>query len=239
MCGIFGYIGARDPLAICLAGLAQLEYRGYDSTGIAGIDDVGQIKFRKKAGKLSNLLETMNLKNLASAIGHTRWATHGGVTDQNAHPHLDSEHSMAIIHNGIIENYQSLKSHLIENGAKFSSDTDTEVIVQLVAKFYDGDLTTAVHRALSLVQGIYAIALIHKDHPGQIIAAAKECPLAIGVDPISKESYLSSDPNTFLSSNLDIFFLGDGEIATIQKGHVDVFNTKRQAINKITQRLGL
>ncbi len=238
MCGIFGYIGARDPLEICLSGLEQLEYRGYDSTGVAGVGN-GEIKFCKKAGKLSNLLQAMNLRNLESAIGHTRWATHGQVNDQNAHPHLDAANSMAIIHNGIIENHHILRNDLITSGVRFTSDTDTEVIVQLVAKFYEGDLAAALQKALSLVQGIYAIALIHKDHPGQIIAAAKECPLAIGVDPTTKESFLSSDPNTFLSSNLDICFLHDGEIATIQRGHVHVFNTKHETISKKTERLEL
>jgi glucosamine--fructose-6-phosphate aminotransferase (isomerizing) len=238
MCGIFGYIGAQDPLKICVAGLEQLEYRGYDSTGIAGTC-AGKISFCKKAGKLSNLLEAMTLRNLESAIGHTRWATHGQVNDQNAHPHLDAAKSMAIIHNGIIENHHLLRSSLQREGVQFSSDTDTEVIVQLVAKFYEGDLASAVQKALSLVQGIYAILLIHKDHPELIIAAAKECPLAIGVDPISKESFLSSDPNTFLSSNLDVIFLNDGEVATIQRGRADVYNALHQAICKKTQRLEL
>ncbi|HEV7736580.1 MAG TPA: glutamine--fructose-6-phosphate aminotransferase, partial [Chlamydiales bacterium] len=145
MCGIFGYIGARDPLQICLSGLEQLEYRGYDSTGVAGVGN-GEIKFCKKAGKLSNLLQAMNLRNLESAIGHTRWATHGQVNDQNAHPHLDAANSMAIIHNGIIENHHILRNDLITSGVRFTSDTDTEVIVQLVAKFYEGDLAAALQK---------------------------------------------------------------------------------------------
>jgi len=238
MCGIYGYVGAKDPLKICLAGLAQLEYRGYDSTGIAGIKR-GKIAFCKKAGKLSNLVDALTLTDLESAIGHTRWATHGRVNDQNAHPHLDTTESIAIIHNGIIENHHLLRARLEADGVQFSSDTDTEVIVQLVSKFYEGNLASAVHKALSLVQGIYAIALIHKDHPHQIVAAAKECPLAVGVDPISQESFLSSDPNTFLSSNLDVFFLHDGEVATIQRGQVDVYDAAHQVICKKTERLEL
>jgi len=239
MCGIFGYIGSRDPLKTCLAGLEQLEYRGYDSTGIAGIDEKNQIACYKKAGSLSKLRQTINLQNLQSAIGHTRWATHGKVNDENAHPHLDSSHSMALIHNGIIENHHILRKELEKEGVRFSSETDTEVVVQLVAKFYQGNLPAAFQKALSLVQGIYAIALIHKNHPGLILAAAKECPLAIGIDTLNKESFLSSDPNTFLSSALDVFFLTDGEIATIQKGSVEICNMKQKAIQKKAEKIHL
>jgi len=238
MCGIFGYLGPKNPLQICLAGLEQLEYRGYDSTGIAGIRN-GQIVFCKKAGKLSNLLASMTLNNLESAIGHTRWATHGQISDQNAHPHLDSLHSIAIVHNGIIENHHSLRARLIEEGVTFSSETDTEVVVQLMAKYYQGDLKSAVQQVLALVQGIYAIAVVHKDHPDQIIAAAKECPLAVGLDPMTHESFLSSDPNTFPSSNLDIFFLKAGEVAVIRKGVAEVYNAEQQPIYKSTERLQL
>lgn len=238
MCGIFGYIGKQDPLEICLTGLGQLEYRGYDSTGIAGVSD-GTIQFCKKAGKLSNLLQAHSLRNLKSAIGHTRWATHGKVNDQNAHPLLDAKQSMAIVHNGIIENHQALRKNLQAEGVQFSSETDTEVLVQLVAKFYEGDLAAALQKALGLAQGIYAIALIHKDHPDQIIAAAKECPLAIGIDPNTGESFLSSDPNTFSSSNLDVFFLKDGEIATIEKGKANVYDTEHKIVSIKTEKLDL
>lgn len=238
MCGIFGYIGTKDPLKICLLGLEQLEYRGYDSTGVVGIQR-GKLAFCKKAGKLSNLLQAMNLKDLELAIGHTRWATHGKVNDQNAHPHLDAKNSIAVIHNGIIENHHQLRKQLEAEGVSFFSDTDTEVVVQLVAKFYQGNLGAAVQKALSLVHGIYAIALIHKDHPDQIIAAAKECPLAIGFDPVTGESFLSSDPNTFLSADLNVLFLNDGEIAIVQKGSVEVFNAKQQSICKKIERIAL
>lgn len=238
MCGIFGYIGAKDPLHICLSGLEQLEYRGYDSTGIAGIFS-GALKTCKKAGKLGNLKKELNLPLLELAIGHTRWATHGKVSDQNAHPHVDSAHSIAVVHNGIIENHHVLKDHLTSEGIEFISETDTEVIVQLIAWLYRGSFVGAVQKALPLLKGIYAIALIHKDHPDQIIAAARECPLAIGVDEISGESFLSSDPNTFISSRLDVLFLQDGEVAKIQKGKVEVFNADSKPICKKTERIEL
>lgn len=238
MCGIFGYIGPRDPLTICMRGLEQLEYRGYDSTGIAGILH-GTILSCKKAGKLSNLKRELSLTSLELAIGHTRWATHGKVTDQNAHPHLDHQNTIAVIHNGIIENYQRLREELESQGIPFVSETDTEVIVQLISWLYRGNFIEAVQKALPLLKGIYAIALIHKNHPDQIIAAARECPLAIGVDLANEESFLSSDPNTFISSKLDVLFLQDGEIANIQKGKVEVYNAESKPICKKMERLEL
>jgi len=228
MCGIFGYIGPKDPLKTCLAGLEQLEYRGYDSSGIAGILS-GKIKACKKAGKLSNLKQELKLKTLDLVIGHTRWATHGKVSDENAHPHLDALGDLAIVHNGIIENYQTLKS--LFPGVHFHSETDTEVVAELIAKYYQGDLLAAVQKVIPLLQGIYAIAIIHKNHPDQIIAAARECPLAIGTNDLQTESYISSDPNTF-GSNVNVLFLKDNEIAFVQKGRVEVYNAGKLICKK-------
>jgi glucosamine--fructose-6-phosphate aminotransferase (isomerizing) len=222
MCGIFGYIGDKDSLETCLKGLEQLEYRGYDSTGIAGILE-GRIATCKKAGKLANLKKELKLKRLDIAIGHTRWATHGKVNDLNAHPHLDATEKLAIVHNGIIENYRILRESLESEGVKFVSETDTEVIVQLIAKFDRGDFLEAVQVALPYLKGIFAIAIIHKDHPDQIIAAAKECPVAIGTDDAGKEAYISSDPNTF-GAELNVVYLHDNEIARVKRGKVEVFN---------------
>lgn len=236
MCGIFGYIGARDPLKACIEGLEQLEYRGYDSTGIAGIAH-GQIAFCKEAGKLSNLKQKLKLKSLDLAIGHTRWATHGKVTNQNAHPHLDAKETIALVHNGIIENYDSLREALKADGVSFLSETDTEVIAQLIAKHYVGDLVEAVQKTLPLLKGHFAIALIHKDHPDLIVAAARECPLSIGYDDPRTESIISSDPNAFLGCTLNVLFLRNDEIAKVQKGKIEIFDRNRKIIAKKTERL--
>ncbi len=236
MCGIFGYIGEEDPLETCIAGLEQLEYRGYDSTGIAGISK-GKIVFCKEIGKLSKLKERLTLQSLEIAIGHTRWATHGGVTPQNAHPHFDSQKTIALVHNGIIENYDLLREQLNREGVFFSSETDTEVIAQLISKHYAGDLLDAVQMVVPLLKGHFAIALIHQNHPDQIIAAARECPLSIGFDDKQTESIISSDPNAFLGSRLNILFLRNGEIAKIKKGIVEVFDQSRKPTVKKPERL--
>lgn len=236
MCGIFGYVGTKDPLQACLAGLKLLEYRGYDSTGISGIHK-GNIAVNKRAGKLSFLKETINLPKLDLAIAHTRWATHGKVNDENAHPHLDATSSIALIHNGIIENYKDLKEELVKEGALFASDTDSEVVVNLIAKYYTGDLVHAMHKALSLLKGIFAFLVIHKDHPEEIIAAARECPLSIGCSDDLNESIISSDPNAFQGSGYNILFLRGDEIARVKQGKIDVFNSKLEIIAKKTERL--
>jgi glucosamine--fructose-6-phosphate aminotransferase (isomerizing) len=236
MCGIFGYIGSKDPLKTCISGLELLEYRGYDSTGIAGISK-GKIAFCKEIGKLSMLKKKLSLQTLEVAIGHTRWATHGKVTTENAHPHLDEKETIALVHNGIIENYASLKEGLQNQGVLFHSETDTEVITQLVGRCYQGDLVAAVQKIVPLLQGHFAIALIHKDHPDQIVAAARECPLSIGVDDEGTESIISSDPNAFLGGAFNILFLRNNEIAKIEKGKVSVFDLNQQRLAKKTERL--
>jgi glucosamine--fructose-6-phosphate aminotransferase (isomerizing) len=242
MCGIYGYIGHKDPLKTCLAGLEQLEYRGYDSTGMAAVVN-RKIKTCKKAGKLINLKRELVDSELLSenpvdvAIGHTRWATHGKVNDANAHPHLDQTGSIAIVHNGIIENYRELKLLLKAEGYNFVSDTDSEVIVQLISKYYKGDFLLAVQKVLPLLRGIYAVAIIHKDHPDEIITAARECPVAIGTNDLKSEAYISSDPNTFLQSNLNVLFLRDNEIARVTRSQVEVYNAATQQISKKIERI--
>ncbi len=235
MCGIFGYIGDKDPLKTCLAGLEQLEYRGYDSTGIAGIAE-GAISTYKEAGKLSLLKQKINLSRLDLAIGHTRWATHGKVTYENAHPHLDSSQSIALVHNGIIENYDSLREELKSRGIPFLSETDSEVIVQLISSHYQGNLVDAVYKTLPLLKGAFAIALIHKDHPDQIVAAARESPLAIAYNDDCTESLISSDQNAFLGTSLNVLFLMGDEIALIQKGAIHIFDQALQPVEKKTER---
>lgn len=236
MCGLFGYIGAKDPLQVCLKGLEQLEYRGYDSTGIGGIHK-GKIKLCKREGKLSALKERLQLPEMDLAIAHTRWATHGRVNDENAHPLLDATQSFALIHNGIIENYKELKDLLLKDGVVFTSETDSEVVVNLIGKYYEGNLVQAMHKALSLLKGIFAFLVIHKEHPTEIIAAASECPLSIGCNDDKSESIISSDPNAFQGSGFDIVFLRGREIARVTKGKIEIFDQALNPVSKKTERL--
>ncbi len=238
MCGIFGYIGRRNPAKICLRGLKSLEYRGYDSAGLAGILE-GKILSCKQVGRVSALEEALgdSLMQLDLAIAHTRWATHGEPTEKNAHPHLDQTGSIAVVHNGIIENYFSLREMLESFGRTFYSDTDSEVIAQLVSYFYEGDLLAAVQKALSLLRGFWGIALIHKDHPNQIVAAARENPIAIGVHPSSSEAFVSSDANAFGEPNLDVMFLRNDEIALISPEKIEVFDQTSSPVKKNTERM--
>lgn len=236
MCGIFGYIGARDPLSVCLSGLEQLEYRGYDSSGIGGIHK-GKIAFCKKAGKLSALKKELSLPSLDLAIAHTRWATHGKVTDENAHPHLDASNSIALIHNGIIENYAELRQELKKEGIEFLSDTDTEVIAQLIAKYYKGNPVEALHQTVKRLKGIFAFIVIHKDHPTEIYATARGCPLSIGYDDARTETMLSSDPNAFQVAQLNVLFLQADEIASVGRQKIDIFDEHLKTVLKKTERL--
>lgn len=235
MCGIFGYIGKKDPLKACLSGLKQLEYRGYDSAGVAGIIR-GKLVSYKQPGKISLLMQKISLEDLELAIGHTRWATHGKVTEENAHPHLDAKGHMALVHNGIIENYSSLREDLKKQGVVFSSETDSEVIVQLISSLYQGDLCKAVQKALPLLKGAFAIALIHKNHPDQIVAAARESPLAVGFDDGKTESVVSSDPGAFLGNTFNVLFLQNDEIASIQKGLIEIFDPELCPVTKSIER---
>ncbi len=193
MCGIFGQLGSKNSLHACLKGLKRLEYRGYDSAGIAGISE-GNLYCFKEIGKISGLEK--NLQNtflpLENAIAHTRWATHGKVSRENAHPHFDQARDLALVHNGILENHEELREMLKAKGFSFQSETDSEVITQLIAHFYEKDLVTAVQKALELMKGFWAFALIHRGHPDKIIAAIRQNPLVIGISPKNKE--LSSLP---------------------------------------------
>ena len=182
MCGIVGYIGKRKAVPILIAGLKRLEYRGYDSAGVAVIED-GSLQVAKEAGKISKLEETVNQLKYTSTIGigHTRWATHGEPTRQNAHPHLDGQKNIAIIHNGIIENYSVLKNMLEKKGHQFLSNTDTEVVAHLIDEFYQGDFEEALHFALGELAGTYGFAVISKYEPDKIYVARQGSPLIVGV----------------------------------------------------------
>ncbi|MBI5273207.1 MAG: glutamine--fructose-6-phosphate transaminase (isomerizing) [Chlamydiia bacterium] len=236
MCGVFGYVGARDPLQVCLTGLSALEYRGYDSTGIAGISQ-GKISFCKKAGKLSELKKVLSFPPLELAIAHTRWATHGKVNDQNAHPHFDASHSIAVIHNGIIENFSALREELLREKALLASETDTEIVAHLIAKYYKGDLVRALHSAMQRLKGAFSLLVIHKDHPGELVATARDCPLSVALDAVRTEGIVSSDPNVFFGTNFDVIFLKASEIACVRKGSVDVVDSELRKITKKSERI--
>lgn len=237
MCGIFGYIGKENAVNTCIAGLKKLEYRGYDSAGIAGLQK-GKLISIKEAGKIINLEKKIRLKdlNLDPIIGHTRWATHGIASENNAHPHLDAKKTVAIVHNGIIENFDSLRTFLRKSGIRFRSETDTEVIAQLIAFHYKGNIIIALQKALSSLKGSFAIALIHKDFPKHIIAASRENPLAVGFDTTRNERLISSDPNAFLGRNLDVFYLRNDEIALINDEKIEVFDQNLTPIIKKTEK---
>ena len=196
MCGIFGYVGKKNPIELALTGLKRLEYRGYDSAGIAGVKE-GKILYCKEVGKVC-ALEKEVLKqgiNVDVAIAHTRWATHGVPSAANAHPHFDSSFSLALVHNGIIENHEKLRAFLISKGIKFTSETDTEVVAHLIAHYYDGDILKTVQKVVPMLEGSFAIALVHRNHAHQIIAIAHESPLAIGIG--LNEAFISSDIQAF------------------------------------------
>jgi glucosamine--fructose-6-phosphate aminotransferase (isomerizing) len=238
MCGIFGYIGKRDPLKTCLQGLKLLEYRGYDSSGISGLSH-GELVSFKEVGKVSVLEEQMTLLDpkLDLAIAHTRWATHGKPNKKNAHPHSDEKSEISVIHNGIIENFDQLRQNLQSKGVVFTSETDTEVIAQLLADQYDGDLLSSICRTLEKLVGSFGLALIHKNHPDTIVAASRESPLAIGYDDQHSEVIISSDPNAFLGHNLNVFYLKNDEIAIVRRDSVIIYDMHQKPIQKKTEKI--
>ncbi|MEK6677758.1 MAG: glutamine--fructose-6-phosphate transaminase (isomerizing) [Planctomycetota bacterium] len=213
MCGIIGYVGNRPAVPILIEGLRRLEYRGYDSAGIALVKK-GDIEIRKSAGRLFVLEQQINFDATQTVgIGHTRWATHGAPNDINAHPHKDSASRIALIHNGIIENYLALRTYLEREGVKFRSETDTEVLTQLIGKLYEGNLERAVRQALAEVSGTYGIAVVCSDEPDVIVAARRGSPLIVGVG--QGEHILASDAAAILAHTSQVVYLGDGEIARI------------------------
>ena len=221
MCGIVGYLGRKEAFPILIKGLRRLEYRGYDSAGVALINDNGDLNVCKTKGKVDNLVEYCNDKNVSGSVGiaHTRWATHGEPSAVNAHPHYSESRNLAIIHNGIIENYADLKVKLQAKGVTFRSETDTEVLVQLVEYVMERkelDLLTAVQVALYQVIGAYAIAIIDKRHPDQIIAARKQSPLVVGIG--EDEFFLGSDASPIVEYTDKVVYLEDGNIAVLKRG---------------------
>ena len=221
MCGIVGYIGTKEAYPILIKGLRRLEYRGYDSAGVALINESGDLNVYKSKGKVDNLCEYCNDKNVSGTIGiaHTRWATHGEPSFRNAHPHYSQSHNLAIIHNGIIENYADIKEKLRAKGVQFVSDTDTEVLVQLIEYVMvkkSLSLLEAVQVALYQVIGAYAIAVLDKRDPNQIIAARKQSPLVVGIG--KDEFFLGSDASPIVEYTDKVVYLEDGNIAVIRRG---------------------
>ena len=221
MCGIVGYIGTKEAFPILIKGLRRLEYRGYDSAGVALVNDDGALNVYKTKGKVDNLVEYCGDKNISGTVGiaHTRWATHGEPSSRTAHPHYSSSKNLAIIHNGIIENYADLKAKLQAKGVKFESDTDTEVLVQLIEYIQQQkqlDLLTAVQVALYQVIGAYAIAVVDKRDPDQIIAARKQSPLVVGIG--EDEFFLGSDASPIVEYTDKVVYLEDGNIAVLRRG---------------------
>jgi len=221
MCGIVGYVGHKDALPILLESLKKLEYRGYDSSGVGFLDHGSHLIVRKSKGKIHNLEELLLTQRLPFAhagISHTRWATHGFPSDKNAHPHTDGKHTIAVVHNGIIENYQELKSALKKKGCKFASETDSEVIPHLIASLYKGDLVLAVRQALLKLKGSFALGIISLNHPDMLIAARVGSPLILGIG--EAENFIASDVPAILDYTRRVIYLKDGQMAVLTKDKI-------------------
>ncbi len=225
MCGIVAYIGFRPALPILLDGLKRLEYRGYDSSGVSLLSD-GKIKTAKAVGKIKKLEKKLETEQLEGSLGicHTRWATHGEPSEINAHPHLSANGKIALVHNGIIENYAILKKKLQAEGVKFISDTDTEVVVHWIAKFYKGNLGKAVLEALKHVEGTFGLAVICQDEPDILVGARRGSPLILGVG--ENESFLASDVSAIVGHTQKIVYLEDNDVITIGKNYFEIKNIK-------------
>ena len=237
MCGIVGYTGAQQAAPILLEGLKRLEYRGYDSAGIAVMKD-GQISISKVTGRIDNLCEKSDNGRLlpgTAGIGHTRWATHGMPTDTNAHPHISNDGRFAIVHNGIIENYAPLRDMLTARGYHFESETDTEVIVHLIEMYYDGDMRKAVLKTASRLHGSYALGVVHADEPEKIYAVREASPLIIGAG--IGENFFASDVTAIVSYTKNAIYLDDGEFAEISPDSICVFDAAGRTVNKPISRI--
>ncbi len=236
MCGIVGYTGQRQAAPILLDGLSKLEYRGYDSAGIAVRDGNSEIEIVKAKGRLAALSEKTDCGRALTGtcgIGHTRWATHGEPSENNAHPHLSDDGNVVGVHNGIIENYQELREKLIHNGYHFYSDTDTEVAVKLIDYYYKKYLGTpvdAINHAMVRIRGSYAMAIMFKEYPGEVFAARKDCPMILGA--ADGECYLASDATAILKYTRFVYYIGDMEIGRLKDGAVTFYNLDGDEIEK-------
>lgn len=226
MCGIVGYVGAQSALDVVIAGLKRLEYRGYDSAGIAVLSE-GELAAVKKAGKLVNLEKELVGNPLpagSTGLGHTRWATHGGPTDANAHPHLDNSGRVAVVHNGIIENFAALRAELAERGHRLESETDTEVVAHLLAEEYaaGGDLAAAMRRVCLRLEGAFTLVAVHADAPDVVVGARRNSPLVVGVG--EGENFLASDVAAFIAHTRSAIELGQDQVVELRRDGVSVTN---------------
>ena len=232
MCGIVGYVGKKQAVPILMDGLSKLEYRGYDSAGVAVMQD-GEIKINKSMGRLAVLQEKLDNGEPLSGvmgIGHTRWATHGEPSDTNSHPHLSRSGRFAVVHNGIIENYMKLRQMLINKGFEFISETDTEVIAQLVEYYYNGDIVETLTKVVERVEGSYALGILCADNPDSFVAVRKESPLIVGLG--EGENFIASDVPAILAHTRDVYFLENDEIVLLDAENVKVYNLDGEEIKK-------
>jgi glutamine---fructose-6-phosphate transaminase (isomerizing) len=231
MCGIVGYIGPKSAQNILLEGLRKLEYRGYDSAGLA-VHNGEKLDVEKKEGPLASLEEALGSHPLPGqlGIGHTRWATHGKPSDENSHPHVDAKQQFAVVHNGIIENYLELKEELAAKGYTFSSETDTEVIAHLLAELYDGDLVSTVRNAVKRMEGAYALGVVHVEEPDKMVAVRLASPLIVGVG--EGENFIASDIPAILEHTRNVYVLEDGEMAVITRDGVELFTTDGEPVQR-------
>jgi glutamine---fructose-6-phosphate transaminase (isomerizing) len=236
MCGIVGYVGSRPAVPVILEGLRRLEYRGYDSAGVAVVRD-GGLQRRRSVGKLCNLEDSLKAEPLDGAfgLGHTRWATHGRPSEENAHPHQDCQGKIVVVHNGIIENYLSLKARLATEGHRFVTQTDTEVVAHLLESVYDGDLERAMRKAVTQLEGIYALVALHRDEPQRLVAARMGPPLVVGLG--ENERFLASDIPALLPYTRDFLFLEDGEVVSVTPAGHHITNGDGATTDRAPQRI--
>jgi glucosamine--fructose-6-phosphate aminotransferase (isomerizing) len=237
MCGIVGYVGTQRAVPIIIDGLKKLEYRGYDSAGVAVYCDDGTLGIRRASGKLRNLEDVLRTDPVDGAygIGHTRWATHGRPTEENAHPHRDCTGDIVVVHNGIVENYLPLKEQLQHEGHIFKTETDTEVIAHLVEKYFEGNLEQAVRAAVAEIRGVFALAVLSRKDPNKIVAAREGPPVVVGLG--QNEYFVASDVPAILSHTRDMFFLADGDMAVLTPEGVQLSDFKGNVIKRQVQHV--
>src|ERR1700744_3215187 len=237
MCGIVGYVGTQRAVPIILDGLKRLEYRGYDSAGLAVYCDDSTLGVRRASGKLRNLEDVLRLDPVEGnyGIGHTRWATHGRPTEENAHPHRDCSGDIVVVHNGIVENFLPLKEQLQSEGHTFSTETDTEVIAHLVEKYFEGNLESAVRCAVKQIRGVFALAVLSRKDPNKIVAAREGPPVVVGLG--KSEYFVASDVPAILSHTRDMFFLADGDMAVLTQDGVQLCDFDGRPVKRQIQHV--
>lgn len=237
MCGIIGYVGDEQrAMEVILDGLSKLEYRGYDSAGLAIIEN-GKIFIEKKSGKLENLRNALKGKEESACvgIGHTRWATHGNPADENSHPHFSSDRKVAVVHNGIIENYLKLKEELTKEGYIFTSQTDSEVVAHLFSKHYDGDMLSTLRKVTERIRGSYALGIIERENPDRLVCVRKESPLIIGLG--KGKNFIASDVPAILKYTREVIFLDNSEMAIVEKDRVSVYDSQGKKLEKAISKI--